>query len=62
LIGKLSLEEALKIKNKEGKTLSEALEQIGYLGNFTRALDDVEYFIEMHIEQGPVSKLGGYKI
>jgi len=50
LIGKLSLEEALKIKNKEGKTLSEALEQIGYLGNFTRALDDVEYFIEMHIE------------
>jgi hydantoinase/carbamoylase family amidase len=54
LIGKLSLEEALKIKNKEGKTLSEALEQIGYLGNFTRALDDVEYFIEMHIEQGPV--------
>jgi hydantoinase/carbamoylase family amidase len=50
LIGKLSLEEALKIKNKEGKTLSEALEQIGYLGNFTRALDDVEYFIEIHIE------------
>jgi hydantoinase/carbamoylase family amidase len=54
LTGKLSLEEALKIKNKEGETLSEVLEQIGYLGNFIRKLDDVDYFIEMHIEQGPV--------
>lgn len=54
LIGKLSLEEALKIKNKEGETLSESLKKIGYLGNFERTLDDVEYFLEMHIEQGPI--------
>jgi len=54
LIGQLSLEDALGKKNKEGKTLSESLKEIGYLGNFTRTLDDVEYFIEMHVEQGPV--------
>jgi len=54
LIGELPLEDALKKKNEEGKTLSESLKEIGYLGNFTRTLDDVEYFIEMHVEQGPV--------
>jgi len=54
LIGELPLENALKKKNKEGKTLYKSLKEIGYLGNFTRTLDDVEYFIEMHVEQGPV--------
>lgn len=54
LIGKLSLPEALNRKNEDGKTLSDALGEIGYLGNIQRTLDDVEYFLEMHIEQGPV--------
>lgn len=54
LIGKLKLEEALNRTNDDGITLSKALEKIGYAGDFSRTLDDVEYFLEMHIEQGPV--------
>lgn len=54
LIGKLSLKEALSRKNEDGVALSEALKRIGYAGNFHRTLKDVEYFLEMHIEQGPI--------
>jgi len=54
LIGKLSIDDALNRKNPAGQTLAEALEQIGYKGDFERGLDDVENFVEMHIEQGPV--------
>lgn len=54
LIGKLSLAEALSRKNDQGTTLSESLKKIGYLGSTKRTLEDVEYFLEMHIEQGPV--------
>ena len=54
LIGKLKLEEALNRKNDDGITLSKALERIGYTSDFIRTIDDVEYFLEMHVEQGPV--------
>lgn len=53
LTGKIKLAEALSIKSDEGVTVGEALENIGYKGEFERSLDDVEYFVEMHIEQGP---------
>ena len=54
LIGKLGIDDVLSRKNLSDQTLAEALEQIGYKGDFERGLDDVEYFVEMHIEQGPV--------
>ena len=54
LVGKMTTDEALNRKNDAGQTLGETLEKIGYRGSFERSLDDVEYFIEMHIEQGPV--------
>ncbi len=54
LVGKLSLEEAYKLKNNEGKTLLDVLENIGYKGTYTRDLSNVSYFLELHIEQGPV--------
>jgi len=54
LIGKLSMDDVLGRKNPAGQTLADALQQIGYKGDFERGLDDVENFIEMHIEQGPV--------
>ncbi len=54
LIGKLSMDDVLGRKNPAGQTLADALQQIGYKGDFERGLDDVEYFVEMHIEQGPV--------
>ncbi|MEM2025393.1 MAG: hydantoinase/carbamoylase family amidase [Desulfurococcaceae archaeon] len=54
LVGKLSVEEALRARNSEGKTLEEVLENMGYKGNYIRGLDDVEYMVELHIEQGPI--------
>ncbi|MCK4821218.1 M20/M25/M40 family metallo-hydrolase, partial [bacterium] len=54
LIGKLSIDDVLGRKNPAGQTLADALQHIGYKGDFERGLDDVEYFVEMHIEQGPV--------
>lgn len=54
LIGELDVEEALKTKNEEGETLEEALEKMGYKGDYEKDLDEVEYALEMHVEQGPV--------
>ncbi|MGC8621882.1 MAG: M20 family metallo-hydrolase [Caldisphaera sp.] len=54
LTGELSLEEAYNLKNKEGKTLIEILEDIEYKGTYIKNLQNVIYFIELHIEQGPV--------
>ncbi len=54
LVGKMSVEEGWNRKNAAGQTLAEALESIGYKGDFERRLDDVEYSVELHIEQGPI--------
>jgi beta-ureidopropionase / N-carbamoyl-L-amino-acid hydrolase len=54
LIGKISTEEALTIKNDGGITLKDALDNLGLRGDFSPDLENVEYFIEIHVEQGPV--------
>jgi len=54
LCGKLSQSEALSVTNAENKSLAQVLKQTGYNGDFERELDNVDYFVEMHIEQGPV--------
>lgn len=54
LVGKLDLKAAYKLKNKEGKTLSQALSSIGYKGTYTRDMEKVTHYIELHIEQGPI--------
>ena len=53
-VGKLPLDEALDLKNDDGLTLKETLERLELRGDFEVDLADVEYFIELHIEQGPV--------
>jgi hydantoinase/carbamoylase family amidase len=54
LIGKMSYEEAAARRDPEGRTLKVALEYMGYKGDFVMDLDTVAYFVELHIEQGPV--------
>jgi len=54
LVGKINMAEALGKNNTAGQTLDEALREINYKGDFTRTLEDVEYMVELHIEQGPV--------
>jgi len=54
LVGKLGLAEALAMKNDNGISLKEALDTHSLRGDFEMNLNDVEYFIETHVEQGPL--------
>lgn len=54
LINSITVEQAYKLRNEEGKTLEETLKNIGYKGNFEMDLNNVKYFMETHIEQGPI--------
>jgi len=54
LIERVSTENALSLKNEMGVTLKEALDSAGLRGNFLMDLANVEYFIETHVEQGPI--------
>jgi N-carbamoyl-L-amino-acid hydrolase len=54
LVGKTNLNEALSFRNDSGETLGEALQKIGYRGTFQKDLSEVDYMIELHIEQGPI--------
>ncbi len=52
VIGNKSAEAALRMKNEEGRTLAEALGN--YCGDYMLDLEGLEYFIELHPEQGPI--------
>jgi N-carbamoyl-L-amino-acid hydrolase len=54
VVGKTAVSEALSLKNGEGITLDEVLKRTGYKGTFELDLSSVEYFIELHVEQGPI--------
>ncbi len=54
LTGKVPLKQALDLRDEKGRTLQDALDGMGYRGTSIRSLDDVEFMIEMHIEQGPI--------
>lgn len=41
------------IEDKDGKSYKQSLEEIGYMGKKESRLTNVEYFIEVHIEQAP---------
>lgn len=42
------------LKDKDGITYEQALKEIGYQGEESNRLDNVEYFLELHVEQGPI--------
>lgn len=52
--GKLDLDQAYAIKDQDGITVKQALEDIGYLGNAKIANQSIKAIIEAHIEQGPI--------
>ena len=54
LTGKIGEEEALSLKDSSGRTLEQALLESGFKGSVLRDLGEVEYFLELHVEQGPV--------
>lgn len=52
LCNNIPLDKALKFKTNAGMTLKKVLKYYGHKSDFWLDLDEVEYFIEMHIEQG----------
>ncbi|MFX3616499.1 MAG: Zn-dependent hydrolase [Sporolactobacillus sp.] len=52
----------LKIKDVEGKTFAEALDESGYKGLAENRLREATAYLEMHIEQGPVLESESLKI
>lgn len=52
--GAMALDEALASKDKDGVSVAQALEAIGYLGDAPPGDVRAHAFVELHIEQGPV--------
>ncbi|RST74402.1 Zn-dependent hydrolase [Siminovitchia acidinfaciens] len=52
--GNYTKEFAYGLRDKNGVSFEEALNEIGYNGQEENRLSNVEYFVELHIEQGPL--------
>lgn len=50
-VDKYPLNEALSLTDSSGRTLEEALEEIGFRGNATLEIADWEGWVELHVEQ-----------
>lgn len=53
-IGDIAIEKAWGVTDNKGVTVHEALRDIGYRGDFQSTIEDVAYYLEPHIEQGPI--------
>jgi N-carbamoyl-L-amino-acid hydrolase len=53
-VGHISLDTALALENDQGISLKEALDRQGLRGDFHMDFSTVDYFLETHVEQGPV--------
>ena len=63
LVGGMPLQEALAVKAVDnGATVSEELQRIGYAGKAPVGAPQVDCFVELHIEQGPVLEQQGMQI
>jgi N-carbamoyl-L-amino-acid hydrolase len=60
--GVLKLEDALKIKDVDGKEIGAELTRIGYAGDAPVGQRPVHAFFELHIEQGPILEEEGIDI
>src|SRR5690625_2886588 len=49
-------------RDQDGKVFGEELERIGYFGSKENRLKDGYYFVELHIEQGPILEEEGIDI
>ena len=53
-VGRISLERAYGLKDRDGKVVREELERIGFLGSANERLAAPHAYVECHIEQGPM--------
>jgi len=54
MMGMIPVNKALSLKNNEGTSLKEVLDKTGHKGKFDYNIDNIAYFLELHIEQGPI--------
>ena len=52
--GRIALDHAYALRDREGRTVRDELERIGFLGDAPVALEAPRAYVEVHIEQGPV--------
>lgn len=60
--GNYTKEYVYALKDNEGKTFEQSLLDIGYQGSSVSRLSNIGYFIEMHIEQGPILEMNNKEI
>lgn len=60
--GRIELDEAYALTDRNGVTVRAELERIGFLGEAEVRLPAPRAFVELHIEQGPVLAREGYEL
>ncbi|HZO14733.1 MAG TPA: M20 family metallo-hydrolase [Polyangiaceae bacterium] len=57
--GRLSVEQAWALRDRDGSTVRGELERIGFLGEAPERLTPPHAYVELHIEQGPILEAAG---
>lgn len=60
--GRLSLEQALSLRDADGKSVGEELRRIGFLGSASERLSPPHAYVECHVEQGPILEAAGMEL
>lgn len=60
--GVFEIQKVYQITDHEGKSYGEELERIGYRGLTENRLKNVDTYLEMHVEQGPVLEKEGFEV
>jgi N-carbamoyl-L-amino-acid hydrolase len=61
-VGRLGLEQALALKDRDGLTVAGELEKIGFAGKQEPRLSPPHAYVECHIEQGPILRAAGKEL
>jgi len=58
-VGRLPLERALALRDRDGLSVEDELRKIGFLGSEPERLSPPHAYVECHIEQGPILRAAG---
>ncbi|HVE84394.1 MAG TPA: M20 family metallo-hydrolase [Myxococcales bacterium] len=61
-VGRLQLEAAYALKDRDGLTVRQELERHGFLGDAPERLPPPHAYVECHIEQGPILRAAGMEL
>ena len=60
--GRIALEDAYALRDRDGKTVRDELAAIGFLGEASERLAPPHAYLECHIEQGPILRAAGAQV